>query len=64
MYWKQFVTILLLIFIAILSYQSYSFMVLEKKLDDAKIGFGCNTNAPAVNLTDGNNQVPDMVGGC
>jgi len=62
---KQFITVILLIFILILSYQSYLFFLLWKKVDDAKIGIGgCNNANPVVNLTDWNNKVPDMVWGC
>jgi len=62
---KQFITVILLIFISILSYQAYWFYLLWNKVDNAKIGIGgCNNSAPAVNLTDGNNNVPDMVWGC
>jgi hypothetical protein len=64
MYPKKFITIILLVFIAVLSYQSYLFFLLWSKVDNAKIGAGCNNSNPVVNLTDWNNQVPDMVWGC
>lgn len=54
---KKF-TFLLILIILIMAYQSFALIMLSKKMDDAKIGFGASS---AVNLTGG---TPDMVGGC
>jgi len=65
MYPKKLITVILLVFIFALSYQAYLFFLLWNKVDDAKIGIGwCNNSSSVVNLTDENNQVPDMVWWC
>jgi len=61
MFKEKNLTILLVVAVFALSYQTAALAVMSKKLDNAQIGVG---NAPsAVNFTD-DGSAPSMVGGC
>lgn len=55
-------TIMLVVAIAALSYQTYALAALSEKVDEAQIGFG--SASAEVNFTDTGGEAPDMVGGC
>lgn len=61
MFSQQKVSMLLILFVAVLSYQTVALAVMTKKFQDAQVGFGRSPSA--VNFTDDGSS-PNMVGGC
>ncbi len=63
MFSTKTMTVLLIVAIAALSYQTYALASLTEKVEAAQIGIGTATSAE-VDFTDTGGGAPDMVGGC
>ncbi len=60
MFSQKTLSVLLVIAIILISFQTYSLFRLDRKIKEAKLNFG---TAPTVTLSE-SGGAPDMVGGC
>ncbi len=61
MFSQKTLSVLLVIAIVLISFQTYSLFRLNQKIKEAKLNFGAGS--PTVTL-EGSGGAPDMVGGC